>query len=43
MMEHSFLNLKMEHVWQKDYVDHAEAITNLTDYIVNFYIAVRLH
>ncbi len=43
VMERFFLNLKMERVWQKDYANHAEAITNIADYIVNFYNAVRLH
>ena len=43
VMERFFLNLKMERVWQKDYANHAEAITDIADYIVNFYNAVRLH
>ena len=43
VMERFFLNLKMERVWQKDYANHAEAITAIADYIVNFYNAVRLH
>ena len=43
VMERFFLNLKMERVWQKDYANHAEAITDVADYIVNFYNAVRLH
>ena len=38
-----FLNLKMERVWQKDYANHAEAITDIADYIINFYNALRLH
>ena len=42
-MERFFLNLKMERVWQKDYARHAEAITDMADYIVNFYNATRLH
>ena len=33
----------MERIWQKDYANHAEASTNVADYIVNFYSAVRLH
>ena len=37
------MNLKMERVWHKDYANHAEAITDIADYIVNFYNAVRLH
>lgn len=43
VMERFFLNLKMERVWHKDYANHAEAITDIADYIVNFYNAVRLH
>ena len=43
VMERFFLNLKMERIWQKDYANHAEAITDIADYIVNFYNAVRLH
>jgi putative transposase len=43
VMERFFLNLKMERVWQKDYANHAEAMTDIADYIVNFYNAVRLH
>lgn len=43
VMERFFLNLKMERVWQKDYANHAEASTDVADYIVNFYNAVRLH
>ena len=35
--------LKMEQVWQKDYANHAEATTDIADYIVNSYSAVRLH
>ena len=43
VMERFFLNSKMERIWQKDYANHAEAITDIADYIVNFYNAVRLH
>lgn len=43
VMERFFLNLKMERVWQKDYANHAQASTDVADYIVNFYNAVRLH
>ena len=43
MMERFFLNLKMERVWQKNYANHAEAITDIADYIVNFYNSIRLH
>ena len=42
-MERFFLNLKMERVWQKDYANHAEAVTDIADYIVGFYNSVRLH
>ena len=42
-MERFFLNLKVERVWQRDYVNHAEAINDVADYIVNFYNSVRLH
>ena len=43
VMGRFFLNLKMERVWQKDYANYSEAITDVADYIVNFYNAVRLH
>jgi len=43
VMERFFLNLKMERVWQRDYANHAEAVLDITDYIVGFYNAVRLH
>jgi putative transposase len=43
VMERFFLNLKMERVWQRDYANHAEAIGDINDYIVNFYNATRLH
>ena len=43
VMERFFLNLKMERVWQRDYANHAEAIHDVADYIVNFYNSVRLH
>jgi transposase InsO family protein len=43
VMERFFLSLKMERVWQRDYANHAEAIQDITDYIVNFYNATRLH
>ncbi len=41
--ERFFLNLKMERVWQKRYVDRAEARRDITQYIVGFYNPVRLH
>jgi transposase InsO family protein len=43
VMERFFLNLKMERVWQHDYANHAEAMRDVTDYIVGFYNNVRLH
>ena len=43
VMERFFLNLKMERVWQRDYANHAEAETDIADYIVGFYNGVRLH
>lgn len=43
VMERFFLNLKMERVWQRDYANHPEAINDITDYIVSFYNATRLH
>ena len=43
VMERFFLNLKMERVWQKDYANHSEAISDIADYIVGFYNATRLH
>lgn len=43
VMERFFLNLKMERVWQRDYANHAEAMLDVADYIVNFYNATRLH
>ena len=43
MAERFFLNLQMERVWQRDYANHAEAMRDIADYIVNFYNSVRLH
>lgn len=43
VMERFFLNLKMERVWQRDYANHAEAQTDIVDYIVGFYNGARLH
>jgi len=43
VMERFFLNLKMERVWQKNYANQAEAIIDITDYIVQFYNCLRLH
>ena len=43
VMERFFLNLKMERVWQQNYANHAEAINDITEYIVGFYNCLRLH
>lgn len=43
VMERFFLNLKMERVWQRDYANPAEAVRDVTDYIVGFYNSRRLH
>lgn len=43
MMERFFLSLKTERVWQRDYANHADTITDIVDYIVGFYKSVRLH
>ena len=43
VMERFFLNLKMERVWQKDYANHSEAMSDVTDYLVGFYNCERLH
>jgi len=43
VMERFFLNLKMERVWQRNYANPAEAITDVNHYIVGFYNTHRLH
>lgn len=43
VMERFFLSLKTQRVWQRDYANHAEAMTDIADYIVGFYNSVRLH
>ncbi|WNB77601.1 IS3 family transposase [Methylomonas koyamae] len=43
VMERFFLNLKMERAWRRQYANHAEAIRDATDYIVNCYNNRRLH
>jgi len=43
VMERFFLSLKTERVWQRDYANHVEAMTDIADYIVGFYNSVRLH
>ena len=35
--------LKMERVWQRDYANHAEAMRDIADYMVNCYTCARLH
>ena len=42
VMERCFLNLKTKWVWQRDYANHAKAMTDIADYIVGFYNSVRL-
>ncbi|WP_411910623.1 IS3 family transposase [Paucibacter sp. DJ1R-11] len=37
------MSLKTERVWQRDYANHAESLTDIADYIVGFYNSVRLH
>ncbi len=37
------LSLKMQRIWQRDYANHAEAMSDIADYIVSFYNSVRLH
>ena len=41
-MERFFLNLKMERVWQKDYANYIEAMTDVADYLAGFYNSTRL-
>jgi transposase InsO family protein len=41
--ERFFLNLKMERVWQRRYVNRDEARCDIVRYIVGFYNPVRLH
>lgn len=43
VMEHFFLNLKMERVWQTHYANHADAVKDISQYIVAFYNGCRLH
>ena len=43
MMERFFLSLKMERVWQKDYANQLDAITDIANYIVGFYNSIRPH
>ena len=43
VMERFFLSLRMERVWQKDYANRNDAMTDLADYIVGFYNSTRPH
>lgn len=43
VMERFFLNLKMGRFWQRDYANPAEAVRDVTDYIVGVYNSRRLH
>ena len=43
VMERFFLSLKTERVWQRDYANHAEAMTDIADYIVGFYNCKRIN
>jgi len=43
VMERCLLNLKMDHGWQKDSANHAEATNDIADYLVGFYNGIRLH
>ncbi len=43
VMERFFLNLKMERVWQRNYANPTEAVTDINHYIVGFYNTHRLH
>lgn len=36
VMVHFLLDLKIEQVWQKDYVNHEEAMVDVAEYIVDF-------
>ena len=43
VMESFLLSLKTERVWQRDYANRAEAMSDTVDYIVGFYNSVLLH
>lgn len=43
VMGRFFLSLKTGRVWQRDYANHAEAMTDIANYIVGFHNSVRLH
>lgn len=42
VMESFFLNLNMERAWQRDYANHAEAMSDISDYFIGFYNSVCL-
>lgn len=42
-MESFFLSINTERVWQREYANQAEAMTDAADYIVGFYKSVRQH
>ena len=42
-MKRCLLNLKMDHGWQKDSANHAEATNDIADYLVGFYNGTPLH
>jgi transposase InsO family protein len=43
VMERFFLSLRTERVWQREYANQAEAMTDIADYVVGCYNSVRLH
>ncbi len=43
LVERFFSGLKTERIWQRDYANHTEAMTDIADYIASFYNSVRLH
>ena len=43
VMERFFLSLKVERLWRHRYTCHAEAFSDIQDYIENFYNPQRLH
>jgi len=43
VMERFLLNLKRERVWPRDYANHAEAMRDVTEYIVGLYNNAPLH
>ena len=43
VVERFFLNLMMERVWQKEYVNRAQSTNKIADNIVGFCNSIRLH